>query len=42
MPNDACGMITAGMFIGSPPSFDTIIDRLFALERVINKEGSRP
>ncbi len=35
-------MITAGMFIGSPPSFDTIIDCLFDLERVINKEGSRP
>ncbi len=29
-------MIDAGMFIGIPPSFDTIVDRLRTLEAVIN------
>ncbi len=29
-------MLDAGMFIGSPPSFDTIVDRLRALETAIN------
>ncbi len=34
-------MIDAGMFIGSPPFFDTLIDCLRTLEVVINKEGKR-
>lgn len=29
-------MIGAGMFIGEPPTFDAIVDRLRALETVIN------
>ena len=30
-------MIGAGMFIGEPPAFDAIIDRLRALETTINQ-----
>jgi hypothetical protein len=30
-------MIGAGMFIGEPPTFDTIVDRLRALEKAINE-----
>jgi hypothetical protein len=30
-------MISAGMFIGDPPSFDTIVNRLRALETAINQ-----
>lgn len=30
-------MVQAGMFIGKPPSFDTIVDRLRTLEATINK-----
>jgi hypothetical protein len=30
-------MIGAGMFIGEPPTFDTIVDRLRALETAINE-----
>jgi len=30
-------MISAGMFIGEPPTFDAIVDRLRALEAVINE-----
>jgi hypothetical protein len=32
-------MISAGMFIGEPPTFDAIVDRLRALEKVINGGG---
>ncbi|BBO60173.1 nucleotidyl transferase AbiEii/AbiGii toxin family protein [Mycoavidus sp. B2-EB] len=38
---DFQSMIGAGMFIGNPPSFDTIIDCLRALEKVINKDGRK-
>ncbi len=30
-------MISAGMFIGEPPAFDAIVDRLRALETAINQ-----
>lgn len=30
-------MIGAGMFIGEPPAFDAIVDRLRALEEEINR-----
>ena len=30
-------MIGAGMFIGEPPTFDAIVDRLRALEAAINE-----
>jgi hypothetical protein len=30
-------MISAGMFIGEPPAFDAIVDRLRALETTINE-----
>jgi hypothetical protein len=33
-------MIGAGMFIGEPPSFDAIVDRLRALEAAINGNGN--
>ncbi len=33
-------MIGAGMFIGEPPAFDAIIDRLRALEAAINGNGN--
>ena len=35
--NDFDRMIGAGMFIGEPPTFDTIVDRLRALETTINE-----
>jgi len=34
-------MIGAGMFIGEPPTFDAIVDRLRELEAMINKSCSR-
>jgi hypothetical protein len=30
-------MIGAGMFIGEPPTFDAIVDRLHSLEAAINE-----
>ena len=30
-------MIGAGMFIGEPPAFDAIVDRMRALETTINQ-----
>lgn len=35
--DDFQGMIGAGMFIGEPPAFDAIVDRLRALETTINQ-----
>ncbi len=34
-------MIDAGMFIGAPPGFDAIVERLRALEKLINVGSSR-
>ena len=34
-------MIGAGMFIGEPPAFDTIVDRLRALETAINQSAGQ-
>jgi hypothetical protein len=38
--DDFLRMIAAGMFIGEPPSFDAIVDRLRALEAAINGCGN--
>lgn len=37
LSDDFQGMIGAGMFIGEPPTFDAIVDRLRALETAINE-----
>lgn len=35
-------MVDAGMFIGDPPAFDAIVERLRALEAVINQQPRDP
>lgn len=39
--DDFQSMISAGMFIGEPPTFDAIVDRLRALETTINERLDR-
>ena len=38
---DHRGMIDAGMFIGDPPQFGEIVERLSALEATINQQHRR-